>query len=187
MKVMPNTRRHFRKSKWRGNGKRWSWSQLLQGLCGELKSYCPDVEESFVLSKSSFWFGLWQRFGKELMVDQRSSAQFSSVAQSCPTLCDPMNCSTPGLPGVHPNPCLLSRWCHPTISSSVIPFSCPQSFPASGFFQMSQLFTSGRQSIGSFSFNISPFNKHPGLIFRIKQEADHLCFLMESRQIVKMY
>ena len=52
-------------------------------------------------------------------------------------------------PGVHPNPCPLSRWCHPTISSSVVPFSsCPQSFPASGSFQMSQYFPSGGQSIG---------------------------------------
>ena len=52
--------------------------------------------------------------------------------------------------GVHPNPFPLSRWCHPTISSSVIPFSsCPQSFPASGSFQMSQLFTSGAQNIGA--------------------------------------
>ena len=52
-------------------------------------------------------------------------------------------------PGVHPNLCPLSRWCHPTISSSVVPFSsCPQSFPASGSFQISQLFTSGGQGIG---------------------------------------
>ena len=51
-------------------------------------------------------------------------------------------------PGVHPNPCLLSRWCHPTISSSVIPFSsCPQSFPASGSFQMSQCFASGGHQV----------------------------------------
>jgi len=50
-------------------------------------------------------------------------------------------CPSP-TPGVHPNPCLLNQWCHPTISSSVVPFSsCPQSFPASGSFQMSQLFT----------------------------------------------
>ena len=68
-----------------------------------------------------------------------STLQFSSITQSCLTLCDPMNCSTPGLPcpsatpGVHPNPRPSSQWCHPTISSSVIPFfSCPQSFPASG-------------------------------------------------------
>ena len=52
-------------------------------------------------------------------------------------------------PGVHPNPCPLSWWCHPTILSSVVPFSsCPQSFPASGAFQMSPLFASGGQSIG---------------------------------------
>ena len=52
-------------------------------------------------------------------------------------------------PGVHPNPCPLSRWYHPTILSPVVPFSsCPQSFPASGSFQMSQLFTSGGQSTG---------------------------------------
>ena len=52
-------------------------------------------------------------------------------------------------PRVHPNPGPLSRWCHPTISSSVIPFSsCPQSIPASGSFQMSQFFASGGQRIG---------------------------------------
>ena len=53
-------------------------------------------------------------------------------------------------PGVCSNLCPLSQWCHPTISSSVVPFSsCPQSFPASGSFQMSQLFASGSQSIGA--------------------------------------
>ena len=57
-------------------------------------------------------------------------------------------CPSP-TPGVHPNPCPSSWWCHPTISSSVVPFSsCPQSFPASGSFQMTQLFPSGGQSIG---------------------------------------
>ena len=55
-------------------------------------------------------------------------------------------CPSPA-PGVYPNSCPLSRWCHPTISSSVVPFSsCPLSFPASGSFQMSQLFASGGQS-----------------------------------------
>ena len=67
-------------------------------------------------------------------------------------------CPSP-TPGVHPNSRPLSRWCHPTISSSVIPFSCPQSFPASGSFQMSQLFTSGGQSIGiSASTLVLPMN-----------------------------
>ena len=55
----------------------------------------------------------------------------------------------PPTAGVYPNPCPLSQWCHPTISSAVVPFSsCPQSFPASGSFQMSQFFASGGQSIG---------------------------------------
>ena len=63
-------------------------------------------------------------------------------------------------PGVHPNPCPLCQWCHLTISSSVIPFSfCPQSFPASGSFQMSQLSAWGGQSIGvSASTSVSPIN-----------------------------
>ena len=79
--------------------------------------------------------------------------QFSSVTQSCPTLCDPMNRSTPGLPVHHQ---LLdftqtqrpsSQWCHPAISSPVIPFSsCPQSLPAWESFPMSQFFTWGGQS-----------------------------------------
>ena len=66
-------------------------------------------------------------------------------------------CPSP-TPRVHPNP--LSQWCHPTISSSVVPFSfCSQSFPASGSFQMSQLFASGGQSIGvSASTSVLPVN-----------------------------
>ena len=68
-------------------------------------------------------------------------------------------CPLPAARG-YPNPCPLSRWCHPTISSSVVPFSsCPQSFPASGFFQMNQLFTSDGQSIGvSASTSVPPMN-----------------------------
>ena len=75
--------------------------------------------------------------------------------------------------GVYPYSCPLSRWCHPTISSSLIPFfSCPLSFPASRSFPVSQLFASGGQSISastsvlqrSFSFSISPSSEHSGLI-----------------------
>ena len=70
--------------------------------------------------------------------------------------------------GVYPNSCPLSWWCHPTISSSAIPFSsCPQSFPASGSFQESALRIRWPK-YWSFSFSISPSNEHPGLIsFRI--------------------
>ena len=68
-------------------------------------------------------------------------------------------CPSPTL-RVYPNPCPSSWWCHPTFSSSVIPFSnCPQSFPASGSFQMSQLFLSDGQSIGvSASTSVLPIN-----------------------------
>ena len=75
--------------------------------------------------------------------------QFRSVAQLCPTLCNPMNCRMPGFPVHHQLLELtqihvhLSRWCHPTISSSVVPFSsCLQFFPASGSFLASQFFAS---------------------------------------------
>ena len=70
-------------------------------------------------------------------------------------------CPSP-TPGIYPSSCPLSRWCHPTISSSVVPFSsCLQSFPASGSFQMSQLFTSGGQSIVvSASTSVLPRNTH---------------------------
>ena len=92
------------------------------------------------------------------------SVQFSLVAQS--DFLRPHEqqhawppCPSP-MPGVHPNPCpLLSWWCHPTISSSVVPFSCPQSFPASVSLPMSQLFTSGGQSIGVLaSTSVLPMN-----------------------------
>ena len=68
-------------------------------------------------------------------------------------------CPSP-TPGVHPNPCPLSRWCHPTILSSVVPFSsCPQTFPASGSFPRSQFFELGGQSIGvSVSASVPPVN-----------------------------
>ena len=68
-------------------------------------------------------------------------------------------CPSP-TPGVHPNSCVSSRWCHPAISSSVVPFSsCPQSFPARGSFPMSKLFARGGQSIGiSASTSALPMN-----------------------------
>ena len=68
-------------------------------------------------------------------------------------------CPSP-TPGVYPNSCPLSQWCHAAISSSVVPFpSCLQSFPASGSFQMSQLLASGGQSTGaSASTSVLPMN-----------------------------
>ena len=114
---------------------------------------------------------LWSHLPTPLIL----SVQFSSVIQSCPTLCKPMDCSMPGLPVHHQlpeftqNSRLLSQWCHPTISSSVVPFSsCLQSFPASGSFPMSQFFASGGQRIGVSASASVLSNEYLGLIsFRI--------------------
>ena len=94
--------------------------------------------------------------------------QFSSIQFSHSVLSDSLRphgrqhtrppCPSP-TPRVYSNSCLLSRWCHPTVSSSVVPFSGLQSFPASGSFQMSQLFTSGGPSIKvSASTSVLPMN-----------------------------
>ena len=99
---------------------------------------------------------------------------YDSVQFSCSVVSDSLQphelqharppCPSP-TPGVYPNPCPLSQWCHPTILSSVVPFSsCPQSFLASGSFPMSQLFAWGGSSIGvSASTSVLPMNT-PGLI-----------------------
>ena len=88
----------------------------------------------------------------------------------CLTFCNPIDCSTSGFPYPSQTPracsnsCSSSRWCHPTISSSVFPFSSwPQSLPASGSFQMSQQIAWGGQSTG-VSASTSVPNEHPGLI-----------------------
>ena len=71
----------------------------------------------------------------------------------------------PPTPGVYPNPCPSRRWCHPTISSSVVPFSSsPQSFPASGSFPVSPVLPIRWPEYWSFSFSISPSSEHSGLI-----------------------
>ena len=94
---------------------------------------------------------------------------FISVQFSCSVVPDSLRahesqhprppCPSPS-PGAHPNSCPSSRWCHPAVSSSVVPFSsCPQSLPASSCFPMSQLFASGGQSIGvSASASVLPVN-----------------------------
>ena len=104
-------------------------------------------------------------FSVHLIMQYFKLYQFSSVAQSRPTLRahESQHARPPcpsRIPGVYSNPCPSSRWCHPTISSSVIPFSsCPQSLPASGSFPVSQLFAWGGQSIGvSTSASVLPMN-----------------------------
>ena len=105
---------------------------------------------------------LWK--GKHNTAIQFSSVQFSRSVVSDSSQPHGLQhtrppCLSPA-PRVYSNLCPLSQWCHPTISSSVVPFSSRfQSFPATGFFQMSQLFTWGGQSIGvQASISVLPMN-----------------------------
>ena len=108
----------------------------------------------------------WTEDGHETLQGKYMCPQFSSVAQLCPTLCDPMDCGMPGFPVCHQLLELTQTHVHrvgdaiqPSVSSSVIPFSCLQSFPPSGSFPVSQFFTSGGQSIGvSASASVLPVN-----------------------------
>ena len=93
---------------------------------------------------------IWVQFSLSVVSDSWQPHEQQHARLPCPST----------TPGVYPNPCPWSRWCHPAISSSVVPFSsCPQSLPASGSFPMSQLFTSGGQIIDvSASTSVLPMN-----------------------------
>ena len=116
-------------------------------------------------SRQQFFLYHWNFKVKEwswILIIQFSSVQLLSRMQlfATPwTAADRPPCPSPN-PGVHTNPCSSSQWCHPIISSSVFPFSSyAQSLPASGSFQMSQLFPSGGHSIGvSASTSVLPMN-----------------------------
>ena len=139
----------------------------------------------YVLDYVSF-IHLWFFFQFRLV---SFSVQFSSVVQSDSLQFHELQharppCPSP-TPGVHPNPCPQSRWCHPAISSSGIPFSsCPQSFPASGSFQMRQ-FRIGGQRIG-FSFSICPSNEYSGLI-SFRTDWFDLLAVQGIREILKRF
>ena len=149
----------------------WTHTQFIYQCCVQVYGHLPMLCSGVWPFTNVVFRCMAYLFIKPLEISWCFSlVRISSVTQLCPTLRSHESqharppCPSP-TPGVHPNPCPLSRWCHPAISSSVIPFSsCPQSFPALGSSPMSQLFAWGGQSIGSFSFNISPSNEHPGLI-----------------------
>ena len=100
------------------------------------------------------WINLIVQFSRSVMSDSLRPHESHRARPPCPS----------PTPGVHSNPCPSSQWCHPAISSSVVPFSsCPQSLPASESFPMSQLFMRW-PNYWSFSFSIIPSKEHPGLI-----------------------
>ena len=92
---------------------------------------------------------MFTQFSCSVMSDALQPHELQHVRPLCPS----------PTPRVYPNPRSSSRWCHPAISSSAVPFSCPQSFPALGSFPMSQLFAWGGQSLGvSASTSVLPMN-----------------------------
>ena len=154
--------------------KNWCfWTVVLEKTlessldCKEIQPVHPKGNQSWLFIGTTVKFKLqyfghlmWRAdsFEKTLMlgkieVSVISHQSVSSVSQSCPTLCDPMDCSRPGLPVHHQLPEFTQTHVH-RVSDAIQPShllsfsSCLQSFPASGSFQMSQLFTSGGQSIG---------------------------------------
>ena len=119
------------------------------------------------------------QFSHSVMSDSLRPRELQHTRPPCPS----------PTPRVYPNSCALSRWCHPTISSSVVPFSsCPQSFLASGFFPVSQLFASGVQSTWvSASTSVLPmrswtYSPHEALIMHWKRRG-----ITVGRCVVKVW
>ena len=142
----------------------WNIFTNYQGLCLDRSSIKPII--TYFVHSYIYLFTIDKSWHDNIIMAKIyiSSVNFSrSVMFEFLWLHEPQHTRPPypsPTPRVHPNPCPLSRWCHPTISSSVVPFSsCPQSFPASGSFQMSQFFASGGQSIGvSASTSVLPMD-----------------------------
>ena len=109
--------------------------------------------EQYIQNTEYYWIGIWSvQFSHSVMSNSLWPHGLQHPRLPCPS----------PTPRAYSNSCPLSQWCHPTISSSVIPFSsCLQPFPASGCFSVNQFFASGGQSIGDLaSVSSSPFNEH---------------------------
>ena len=152
----------------------WRWCDDMSAYTtvvgGEVRYALQATRSPFLLCDTC---QTWDNFSSEERTRysqwRHSQCQFSSVQFSCSVVSNSLRphetqhtrppCPSP-TPGVHLNSCPSSQWCHPAIFSSVVPFSsCPQSLPASGSFQMSQLFAWGGQSIGvSASAPVLPMN-----------------------------
>ena len=121
--------------------------------CAVFKTQCNQINRHLKTKKPLATFNSVQ-FSRSVMSDSLRSHGLQHARPPCPS----------PTPRIYPNSCPLSRWYHPTISSSIVPFSsCSQSFPATGSFPMSQLFASGGQSTGvSASTSVLPMNIQDG-------------------------
>ena len=130
-----------------------------------LFEFCIPTSISLLEPQVTFLpYGVTTVYGKQQLFPQFSSVTSNSLRphrlQHARLLCPSPT------PGAYSNSCPWRQWCHPTISSSVVPFSsCLQSFPASGSFPVSQFFASGGQSTGASAFSISPSSEYSELIF----------------------
>ena len=117
--------------------------------------------------------------------------QFSSVAQSCPTLCDPMNCSMPGLPVHHQLPEFTQTHAHESVMPSSHVFIChpllllPSIFPSIRVFSSESTLCMRWPKYWSFSFSISPSNEHPGLISFKMDWLDLLAFQVTLKSLLQ--
>jgi len=148
--------------------KNWYFETVVLGRthespldCKEIKPVNPKGNQSWIFIQGLMLKVKCQYFGH--LMWRASSVQLLSHVKNSLQPHGPQHARLPCLspnPGVYPNSCPSSRWCHPTILSSVIPFSaCPQFSPASRSFQMSQLFKWGGQSTGvSASTSVLPMN-----------------------------
>ena len=126
------------------------------------KTFQPPLSQvmCILVMGSMGWADSSVQFSRSVVSDSLRPRELQHARPPCPS----------PTPGVHPNSCPSSRWCHPAISSSVIPFySCPQSLPASGSFPMRWKWGAwGGQSTGVSALASSPSKEHPGLIsFRL--------------------
>ena len=127
------------------------FTNLIEGMGSVIYTYVSFIKLFYL----SMWGFSSVQFSRSVVSDSLRPHESQHARPPCPS---PSS-------GVHSDSRPSSLWCHPAVSSSVVPFSsCPQSLPASESFPMSQLFAWGGQSAGSFSFSIIPSKEIPGLI-----------------------
>ena len=152
---------------------KFSEEGILEAMIGQKLGLLHETINKFLNTNAKFFSSV--QFSRSVLSDTLWCHGLQQTRPPCPS----------PTPGVYPNSCPLSRWCHSAISSSVVPFSsCLQSFPASGSLQMSQVFTSGGQSIGvSASISVFPMNTQDwsplGWTVRKHLTGEFLCDVMD--------